>query len=291
MAREGGADLLRLHAIAPHLSTDELLRGVSRVLGGSGSRLGAWRPGRYGQVLRHDGVTAEVVGSWDGPELRLRCGSDPAHASRAGDLLTDIAAATGDARRDSRPAARPPARHSTDHGRSRRGPNGRGPGENGPSEHGYRAWQAMMRHWCIPESALAEVRSPGRLGPVDWLFPEPPSALDSMPSDSAPGTQEAAHAEPLTFIFDHVGPPEPPPGWLLRSWFSPDAGTFHCSVQPAPSGRLRVRTPHSADRERAAAFLSAWRTLTVELAARPGLPLSALSVPPRVFVLARRPLA
>ncbi|MDJ0344127.1 hypothetical protein QMK19_36025 [Streptomyces sp. H10-C2] len=260
-----GAGLLRLHAIVPHLTTGDLLRGVSRVLRAGGTPLGVWRAGRHGQVLRHDGVTAEVAGSWDGPELRLRCGNGPAHASRAGELLADIAVAAGDAKQDPRPRARIPTAGSW-------------------SGNGYRAWQAMMRHWCVPESAVAEIRAPGQLSPVDWLFADSPT-LDS------PMHEERPHTESLTFVFDHIGPPEPPRGWLLRSWFSPDAGTFHLSVRSRPPGRLQVRTPLSADREQAAALLSAWRTVTAELDDRPDLPPAALSIPPRAFVLPHHPSA
>ncbi|NEA54619.1 hypothetical protein G3I60_10745 [Streptomyces sp. SID13666] len=91
-----------------------------------------------------------------------------------------------------------------------------------------------------------------------------------------------------TFVLDHTPPPQPPPGWLLRSWFFPDTGTFHCSQEAASSGRLRVRTPRTADREQAAALLSAWRAVTAELDAQPGLTPDALTVPPRAFVFAHR---
>ncbi|GAA3053043.1 hypothetical protein FHS39_003253 [Streptomyces olivoverticillatus] len=208
---EGIAPLLRLHAIAPHLTTGELLRAVSRVLTGGDTPPGGWRAGRSGWELGHDGFSAVVTGAWDGPELRLRWSAVPAMAPRTARLLSDIAAAAGD---------RTPA------GDARSRPE---PGE------AHRAWQAVMSHWGIAEDAMAEVREPGR--------------LHSARSD---GT--------VVYVFDHIGPPEPPPGWLLRSWLAPDTGGFHCSVRHSAAGpRLHVEAAHPDLREQAAALLSAWR--------------------------------
>ncbi|MBZ4017102.1 hypothetical protein [Streptomyces purpurogeneiscleroticus] len=139
--------------------------------------------------------------------------------------------------------------------------------EAGPEEDHipYRAWQALMAHWQIADGARAEITTPGLLAG----------------SAEAPVCSE----EPV-FVFDHVGPPVPPPGWRLLSWYAPDAGTYHCSVRPTPSGRrLKVGSPRPGERKRAAELLRAWQSVTTELAASPGLPLSALHVPPRRLVL------
>lgn len=246
-------NLLSLYAMAPHLGADDLRRGVCRVLTADDPRPGPWPwpEGRHGQILRHAGVTAEVAGSWDGPHLRLRCAYDSPHASRAGELLADIAAAA-ERTAPGRPIPRPAIRSE----------------RNARSANGYRAWRAMMRQWDVPTAALAEITTPGRLDPV--------------------GHPDHGDASQSTFVFDHTSPPQPPPGWLLRSWFFPDAGTFHCSQEAAPPGRLRVRTPRTADREQAAALLAAWRAVTAELDAQPDLTPDALTVPPRAFVFAHR---
>ncbi len=235
--------LLRLHAIAPHLTTDELLRAVSRVLTGGDTPPGGWRAAGSGRALRHDGFSAVVTSAWDGPELRLRWSAAPSLAPGADRLLSRIAAAAGD---------RTPAGEE----RSR------------PAEgNGYRAWQALMSHWGVTEDALAEVRRPGRL-----------DRARALPAPAAPGNDGTA-----MFVFDHLGPPKPPPGWLLRSWLAPDTGGFHCSVRPSATGpRLRVETGHSARREQVPALLSAWQTVTDQLTATPARPLSALHLPPRM---------
>ncbi|MEU3464044.1 hypothetical protein ABZ721_29335 [Streptomyces sp. NPDC006733] len=261
-----GGDLLRLCALAPYLGADDVRRGVSRVLTGDDPRPGPWPwpEGRHGQILRHAGVTAEVAGAWDGPQLWLRCAHDSPHASRAGELLADIAAAAEEKAGHPRPAAHDdrPAREGAPAGRT---------------AHGYRAWRAMMLRWEVPVTELAEIATPGRLDPV-LRTPDPTR-----------DNRQPVHPEArLAFVFDHTAPRQPPPGWLLRSWFFPAAGTFHCSQEPPPSGRLRVRTPCTADRPRAAALLSAWRAVTGELAARPDLPPDALHIPPRAVVLAAR---
>ncbi|MCZ4119966.1 hypothetical protein [Streptomyces sp. H39-S7] len=260
-------DLLRLYAIAPHLGADELRRGVCRVLTGDDPRPGPWPwpEGRHGQVLRHAGVTAEVAGSWDGPQLWLRVAHDSQHASRAAELLADIAASAGETARHPRP--RPAARHDRRDGND-------APGNR--STPGYRAWRAMMRRWDVPGTGRAEIAVPGRLDPVD------PTDHD-IPSEAPQGVDGVA---PLTFVFDHTPARQPPPGWLLRSWFFPAAGRFHCSWEA--SGRLRVRTPRTADRPQAVALLSVWRAVTAELDVRPDLPPDALNIPPRAFVLAAR---
>lgn len=134
-----------------------------------------------------------------------------------------------------------------------------GPGTEG-QRVAYLAWRALMDAWRATGGARREITPAGR-----------------GPSGCA---RESDAAGPV-FVFDHVGPPPLPPGWLLRAWF-PDHGSFLFSPQ---GRRPSVRSPFLSQAGRAGTLTRVWRTVTDELAADPGLPLSRLSVPPRAFVL------
>ncbi|MEU6118166.1 hypothetical protein ABZ840_26905 [Streptomyces sp. NPDC047117] len=267
-ARNHPGGRLRLHVIAPHIAAADLAAGVSRVLTGRDSPPTCWHTGTYGQVVRSAGVTAELTAAWDGPELRLTCEDARSFAPRAGQLLAEIAAAAAGAG-TGRPSpasadrpADPPARPGPP---TKHGPPAR-PGPNRDSI-AYRAWEALMAYWEVPGAARAEIVAPGVLAAPDAL------------------------GEPL-FVFDHVGPPVPPAGWLLRSWYAPDTGVHHFSAPPSPAGpRLKVGSPRPAERKRAAELLRTWRALTAELTAAPGSPLAALPVPPLRCVLGERHLS
>ncbi|MER7395563.1 hypothetical protein ABT381_08615 [Streptomyces sp. NPDC000151] len=205
-----------------------------------------------GRAVRHAGVSAEVTDAWDGPELRLSCEDVRGVAPGAGRLLREIATAAG---------AGPEADAEAGAGAGAEfGPHA------APEEAriAYRAWQALMAHWRVADGARAEITAPGLLSPTG--APDEP-------------------VDPI-FVFDHVGPPVPPPGWRLRSWYAPDIGVYHFSVPPSASGpRLKVASPRPAERKRTAELLRTWQAVTAELAASPGLPLTALHVPPRRLVL------
>ncbi|MFF5336686.1 hypothetical protein [Streptomyces sp. NPDC013181] len=102
----------------------------------------------------------------------------------------------------------------------------------------YRAWRELMARWRVPDDDLAEITAPGRLTALSD-HPRPP--------------EEAA------FVYDHIGPPEPPPGWLLREWFAPDTGLYHCSAPPGT--RPTVRCPDPAAAPRRTELLTAWQSL------------------------------
>lgn len=231
MTRPTGA-LLRLHAVAPGLGTAELARAVSRTLTGEDSPPGGWRAGRRGQVLRHEGTVAEVTGAWDGPELRLRYQGEPASAAWATGLLDAIAAVAD-------PAATSAAVPGADRDRAAHAP-------------AYQAWRALMARWQVADRDLAEITAPGLLTAPIPAAPSAPSAPSTLPFPYRP--------EGPVFVFDHVGPPKPPQGWLLRAWFAPDRGVYHCSV--APGSRLTVRSPDPAAADRSTELLAAWQALT-----------------------------
>ncbi|MCX4783117.1 hypothetical protein [Streptomyces sp. NBC_01264] len=233
--------LLRLHAVAPGLGTADLARAVSRALTGEDSPPGGWLEGRRGRVLRHEGTSAEVTGAWDGPELRLRHRGEPAAAAWAAGLLEGIAAVAAGADPTAVPAD--PATAPAAVPDVNRDP---APRADAPA---YLAWRALMARWQVADRDLAEVTAPGLLTAP---LPAAPSTTSRPPYPYRP-------EEPV-FVFDHIGPPKPPPGWLLRSWFSPDTGLYHCSV--ASDSRLSVRTPDPAAGDRCAELLAAWQALT-----------------------------
>ncbi|MCX5011196.1 hypothetical protein OG765_09365 [Streptomyces sp. NBC_00555] len=248
MTRPTGV-LLRLHAVAPGLGTADLARAVSRTLTGEDSPPGGWSAGRRGRVLRHEGTSAEVTGAWDGPELWLRHRGEPAAAAWATGLLDAIATVAAGADRAAAatalPAATPadPATTPTAVPDTDRDP---APRADAPA---YLAWRALMARWQVADRDLAEITAPGLLTAP---LPAAPSATSHPPYPYRP-------EEPV-FVFDHIGPPKPPPGWLLREWFAPDAGVYHCSV--ASGSRLSVRTPDPAAGDRCAELLAAWQALT-----------------------------
>ncbi|MGR4880866.1 hypothetical protein ACIPUC_15885 [Streptomyces sp. LARHCF249] len=236
--------LLRLHAVAPGLGTADLARAVSLTLTGEGSPPGGWRAGRRGRVLQYEEAAAEVTGGWDGPELRLRYRGEPAAAARAAGLLDAIAAvAAGADPATAHPIARPAALPTAPVGvpGADRDP---APPVDAPA---YLAWRALMARWQVADRDLAEITAPGVL--------TAPGPLAAVAHTAGPYRPE----EPV-FVFDHVGPPTPPPGWLLRAWFAPDAGVYHCSV--ASGSRLSVRSPEPAAADRRAELLAAWQVLT-----------------------------
>ncbi|MEW2065610.1 hypothetical protein [Streptomyces sp. NPDC007346] len=233
--------LLRLHTVAPELSTADLARAVSRTLTGEDSPPGGWLEGRRGQVLRHGGTSAEVSGAWDGPELRLRHRGEPAAAAWAAGLLDSIAAVAAGAdpvARPVAPASAPAAGHDVDPDPA--------PYTDAPA---YVAWRALMARWQVDERDLAEITAPGLLTSV---LPPPPSTTSRTPYPHGAG-------QPL-FVFDHIGPPEPPPGWLTHIWFAPDTGSYHCSA--ASDSRLSVRATDPMAGDLCAELLAAWRSLT-----------------------------
>ncbi|MEU9236644.1 hypothetical protein [Streptomyces subrutilus] len=239
------AALLRMHAVAPGLGTADLARAVSRTLTGEDSPPGGWQPGRRGQVLRYEGGDAEVTGAWDGPELRLRYRGEPAAAAWATGLLDAIAAVAAGAEP---PAAAAAAVLPTAPATADRDP---APRADAPA---YRAWRDLMARWQVADRDLAEITAPGLLTAP---LPAGRSATSRPPAPHRP-------EEPV-FVFDHIGPPKPPPGWLLRAWFAPDAGVYHCSV--AAGSRLSVRSPHPAAADRGAELLAAWQVLTARYGA------------------------
>ncbi|WP_405775381.1 hypothetical protein [Streptomyces sp. NBC_00859] len=225
MTRPAGA-LLRLHAVVPGLGPAALARAVSRTLTGQDSPPGGWLAGRHGRALHHQGTSAEVSNAWDGPELRLWHRGEPAAAGWAAGLLDRVSAVAA----GTDPAAAHRAVSGPDRMPARR-----------PEAPAYLAWRALLTQWQIAPDHLAEINAPGLLTP--------------LLSDAA----EPAADEPV-FVFDHAGPPKPPPGWLLRGWFAPDAGVYHCSV--LPGSRLSVRSPEPAAGSRCAELLAAWQALT-----------------------------
>lgn len=254
MTRPTGV-LLRLHAVAPGLGTADLARAVSRTLTGEDSPPGGWRAGRRGQVLRHEGTSAEVTGAWDGPELRLRHRGEPAAAAWATGLLDAIATVAAGADRAAAATALPaamPADPATTPTAVPDADRDRAPRADAPA---YLAWRALMARWQVADRDLAEITAPGLLTAPP---PAAPSATSRPPYPYRP-------EEPV-FVFDHIGPPKPPPGWLLHAWFAPDAGVYHCSV--ASGSRLSVRSPDPTTGDRCAELLTAWQSLTTRYAGR-----------------------
>ncbi|WP_093801729.1 hypothetical protein [Streptomyces sp. Wb2n-11] len=237
MTRPTGA-LLRLHAVAPGLGTADLARAVSRALTGEDSPPGGWRAGRRGQVLRHEGTSAEVTGAWDGPELRLRHRGEPADAAWATGLLDAIATVAAGADPATADAALPTAVPDADRDLA--------PRADAPA---YLTWRALMARWQVADRDLAEITTPGLLT----------APLPAAPS-AASGPPHPYRFEKPVFVFDHIGPPKPPSGWLLRAWFAPDTGVYHCSV--ASGSRLSVRSPDPAAADRCTELLAAWQALT-----------------------------
>ncbi|MEU9147884.1 hypothetical protein [Streptomyces sp. NPDC048349] len=257
------AALLRLHAVAPGLGTADLARAVSRALTGEDSPPGGWHAGRRGRVLRYEGAAAEVTGGWDGPELRLRYRGEPAAAARAAGLLDAIAAMAAGAvpAAAARPTA-PPAALPTDRATAPAGPpradRDPAPRADAPA---YLAWRALMARWQVADRDLAEITVPGLLTAPCPLTTAHGAPLAAAPSAAGPSAARGpSHPEEPVFVYDHVGPPSPPPGWLLRAWFAPDSGVYHCSV--ASGSRLSVRSPDPAAADRSAELLAAWQVLT-----------------------------
>ncbi|MFF0167760.1 hypothetical protein [Streptomyces prasinus] len=256
-----GAPALRLHAVAPALSSADVARGVACALTGRCDPPGGWSTGRHGRVLRYGGVTAEVTAAWDGPELRIALTSAaelPCCASELLDLVNSKAG--GDTMAGRAPRTDPSAAPTLPAGE-----------QEAFRDAAHRVWRAVLLHRRVPPDACAEIRTPGVLTPLS----EP--ALRAVPVGVVPDhavSDQAAGIRPTqepVFVLDHAGPPTPPPGWLLHAWFAPDAGGHHFSVAPSPGGpRLRLRTRVTAQRASAKDILRTWRVVTAEVSARTG---------------------
>ncbi|WP_448317499.1 hypothetical protein [Streptomyces sp. CO7] len=214
---------------------------VSEALTGERTPLGSWTRRGGVRELTARGVTARLTGSWDGPVLTLTREAGSTGPELDGSLLTRIAGPSGHGAGGGTVAV---DRDGAAAASSPSVPDSRG-------TTWYRAWRELAELCGLPARACAEVVAPGVL-------------------------RTTGGREPV-LVYDHIGPPPMPPGWLLHSWSAHQAGLHHFSRRPGQGAPVpHVRSARPPERERAAALRRAWAVLATrppgELPLPPGTP-------------------
>lgn len=212
--------LLHLQVHVPAAHPAALRRAVHEVLQGDGEE-----PGPL------SAVHLEVP--WDGPELSI---TRPVAAADAPTLAEVLAAVDARLRAPDRPAGSAPVA---------------APGRRPPVPPPSVTWpvpgapRGGLTEEVAHRALCAAVSPPGPGG-----APGVAQLVSALPGRGTAGPRTRLLPQDgaaVRYVFDRVGPPAVPEGWLLRNWSCPAADVPHCSL--TEGRRLRVVGPRAgADR-------------------------------------------